>query len=96
MRSQLKPSTSLSTSLSSVSVLPAALIGLVYLSSICIGFTHHEYILKGCSLVCRAGLGSLELYAMGLKATGSYLARTLSYAGAEFNIAKEHIDPVFA
>lgn len=44
---------------------------------------------------CSAGLGSLELYAMGLKATGSYLSRTLSYSGAEFNIAKEKIDPVF-
>ncbi|KAK9808500.1 hypothetical protein WJX73_001795 [Symbiochloris irregularis] len=43
-----------------------------------------------------AGLASLELYAMGLKATGAYLSRTLSYSGAEFNIAKEQIDPVFA
>lgn len=31
-----------------------------------------------------AGLGSLELFCMGLKAMGSYLARTLSYHGANF------------
>lgn len=33
-----------------------------------------------------AGLGSLELFCMGLKATGSYLARTLSYHGAKFEL----------
>ena len=32
---------------------------------------------------------------MGLKATGCYLARTLSYQGAEFNIARCALDPVF-
>jgi hypothetical protein len=36
-----------------------------------------------------AGLGSLELFSMGLKATGTYLCRTLSYAGAEFEL--EHV-----
>lgn len=34
----------------------------------------------------RSGLGALELYCMGLKATGTYLSRTLSYAGAEFRL----------
>ena len=33
------------------------------------------------------GLGSSELFAMGLKATGTYLCRTLSYNGAEFELA---------
>ena len=37
----------------------------------------------------------MELYSMGLKATGCYLARTLSYQGAEFNIARCTLDPVF-
>ena len=32
---------------------------------------------------------------MGLKATGCYLSRTLSYAGAEFSIARTDLDPVF-
>ena len=32
---------------------------------------------------------------MGLKATGSYVSRTLSYSGAEFSLAKVDIDPVF-
>ena len=45
--------------------------------------------------VCRSGLGALELFAMGLKATGSYLSRTLSYDGAEFSIAKVDVDPTF-
>jgi hypothetical protein len=34
-----------------------------------------------------AGLGSLELFSMGLKACGTYVCRTLSYAGAEFELA---------
>lgn len=32
---------------------------------------------------------------MGLKATGSYLSRTLSYDGAEFSIARVEMDPTF-
>ncbi len=32
---------------------------------------------------------------MGLKATGSYLSRTLSYDGAEFSIARVEVDPTF-
>ena len=32
---------------------------------------------------------------MGLKATGCYLSRTLSYQGAEFNIARCTLDPIF-
>ena len=46
-------------------------------------------------ILCRSGLGALELFAMGLKATGSYLSRTLSYDGAEFSIARVEVDPVF-
>ena len=33
-----------------------------------------------------SGLGALEIFACGLKATGSYLCRTLSYAHAEFEL----------
>ena len=33
-----------------------------------------------------AGLGALEMFACGLKATGSYLCRTLSYEQAEFEL----------
>ena len=43
----------------------------------------------------KAGLGSLELFCMGLKATGCYLARTLSYKGADFEMEKIHLDPGF-
>lgn len=43
----------------------------------------------------RSGLGAMELFAMGLKATGSYLSRTLSYKGADFDIAKLDIAPEF-
>lgn len=32
---------------------------------------------------------------MGLKATGCYMSRTLSYAGAEFQLARCDLDPVF-
>ena len=35
----------------------------------------------------KAGLGSLELFSMGLKACGAYACRTLSYSGAEFDLA---------
>ena len=43
----------------------------------------------------KAGLGSLELFSMGLKATGTYLSRTLAYTGAEFSLARVDIDPQF-
>lgn len=43
----------------------------------------------------KAGLGSLELFCMGLKATGCYLARTLSYKGAEFLMEKIKPDAEF-
>lgn len=46
-------------------------------------------------LLNRSGLGALELYSMALKATGSYVSRTLSYSGAEFNLVNVKIDPVF-
>ncbi len=42
-----------------------------------------------------AGLSSLELFSMGLKATGCYLSRALSYRGADFALAPVPIDPVF-
>lgn len=47
------------------------------------------------SVECRSGLGALEMFAMGLKATGSYLSRTLSYDGAEFSIARVEVDTTF-
>ncbi|KAK9862957.1 hypothetical protein WJX84_010635 [Apatococcus fuscideae] len=49
-------------------------------------------------LICdlkKSGLGALELYSMALKATGSYVSRTLSYNGAEFSLVNVRIDPVF-
>jgi hypothetical protein len=42
-----------------------------------------------------AGLGSLELFCMGLKAMGSYLARTLSYHGANFVMDDVQLSPQF-
>lgn len=45
------------------------------------------------STLKNAGLGSLELFCMGLKATGSYLARALSYHGAEFTLADTQLSP---
>jgi hypothetical protein len=42
-----------------------------------------------------SGLGALELFSMGLKATGTYMSRMLSYQGAEFDIARVTIDPIF-
>ncbi|CAL8463694.1 g3228 [Coccomyxa elongata] len=42
-----------------------------------------------------SGLGALELFSMGLKATGTYISRSLSYAGAEFSIVRVDVDPVF-
>ena len=38
------------------------------------------------------GLSSLELFSMGLKATGSYMSRALSYRGATFDLASVDID----
>eukprot|EP00899_Mesostigma_viride_P000110 jgi/Mesvir1/1009/Mv17543-RA.1 len=43
-----------------------------------------------------AGLGAMELVAMGLKATGSYVCRTLSYEGAEFELLHLTIDEQYA
>eukprot|EP00899_Mesostigma_viride_P020862 jgi/Mesvir1/28778/Mv09258-RA.2 len=42
-----------------------------------------------------AGLGAMEILAMGLKATGCYLSRTLSYAGAEFCLVEISLDARF-
>ena len=42
------------------------------------------------------GLSSLELFSMGLKATGSYMSRALSYRGADFELATVDIDPAHA
>lgn len=41
----------------------------------------------------KAGMGALEMFAMGLKATGAYLCRTLSYSGAEFEVATCELSP---
>jgi hypothetical protein len=46
-------------------------------------------------LLSKAKLGALELAAISLKATGTYLARTLSYEGAEFHLEKVEISPEF-
>ena len=34
----------------------------------------------------KKGVGALEMYACGMKGSGAYLCRTLSYTGAEFNL----------
>ncbi len=47
------------------------------------------------ALLIRSGLGALEMFCMGLKATGTYVSRTLSYKGAEFRLDQLDIDPVF-
>lgn len=41
-----------------------------------------------------SGIGAVELFSMSLKATGAYLARTLSYAGAEFDLHRMQMAPV--
>lgn len=59
---------------------------------------------KGLGLVCaisaplheqKVGMASLEVFSMGMKATGTYLARTLSYTGADFQLVRVEVDPVF-
>jgi hypothetical protein len=37
----------------------------------------------------------VEMFSMGLKATGSYLSRTLSYRDAEFRLEQVEIDAPF-
>ncbi|KAF5829652.1 hypothetical protein DUNSADRAFT_15693 [Dunaliella salina] len=46
-------------------------------------------------LYSRSGLGGVEMFAMGLKAMGAYLCRTLSYRDAEFRLETINIDPAF-
>ena len=41
---------------------------------------------KGSKKGGKKSMGALEMYAMGLKATGAYMCRTLSYDGAEFEL----------
>jgi hypothetical protein len=48
---------------------------------------------KMVQLLSRSKLASLELAAISLKTTGTYLARTLSYADAEFCLEKVEITP---
>jgi hypothetical protein len=47
------------------------------------------------ALLPRSGLGGVELFAMGLKSTGTYLSRTLSYKDAEFRLEQVEIAPPF-
>ena len=42
--------------------------------------------------IASSGMGAMEMFAMGLKGVGSYLARTLSYHGAEFTLAGEEAE----
>ena len=46
-----------------------------------------ENTINMANTLSKGGLGVMELAAMSLKATGSYLARTLSYKGADFDLA---------
>ena len=41
----------------------------------------------------RSGLGSMELFCMGLKSVGAYMCRTLSYSGAEFELCTVPLSP---
>eukprot|EP00967_Tisochrysis_lutea_P068773 scaffold90207_cov22-Tisochrysis_lutea.AAC.1 len=49
----------------------------------------------GSKLPSVSGLGGVEMFAMGLKAMGAYLCRTLSYRDAEFRLETIDIDPAF-
>ncbi|KAK3282320.1 hypothetical protein CYMTET_9945 [Cymbomonas tetramitiformis] len=40
-----------------------------------------------------AGMGAMEMFSMGLKATGAYCCRALSYKGAEFKLSCIDISP---
>ncbi|KAK9815308.1 hypothetical protein WJX72_001386 [[Myrmecia] bisecta] len=60
-----------------------------------LGMAGFEDMSKMIQTLDSSGLGALELFSMGLKATGTYLSRTLSYAGAEFSIAKVPMEAVF-
>jgi hypothetical protein len=65
---------------------------LAYMTRLNQGF---QNVAEMVDLLKEAKLGALELAAMSMKATGSYLARTLSYQGAEFAIVKAEMDPAF-
>ncbi|GFR48198.1 hypothetical protein Agub_g10015, partial [Astrephomene gubernaculifera] len=56
------------------------------------GYTHIGQMID---VLKSSGLGALEMFSMGLKASGTYLSRTLSYKGAEFRLEQVDMDPVF-
>lgn len=57
------------------------------------GFKNVEKIVD---MLSASKLGALELAAMSLKSTGTYLARTLSYEGAEFSLARVNLSAEFS
>jgi hypothetical protein len=59
-----------------------------------LGSAGHADMKKLITTLTKSGLGALELYCMGLKATGTYLSRTLSYTGAQFTMERIDIDAV--
>lgn len=59
---------------------------LAYMSRL--GLWGFKNVKKIVDMLSASKLGALELAAMSLKSTGTYLARTLSYEGAEFSLAR--------
>eukprot|EP00854_Cymbomonas_tetramitiformis_P001363 gene1363-1964_t len=41
----------------------------------------------------QAGMGAMEVFALGLRSVGAYSCRSLSYAGAEFEMSEMPLDP---
>lgn len=60
-----------------------------------LGMFGFEDTAKMIELLEKSKKGALELAAMSLKATGTYLARSLSYDGAEFSLFKVNLNPEF-
>ncbi|KAJ9534596.1 hypothetical protein QJQ45_022183 [Haematococcus lacustris] len=58
----------------------------------CFGFPDMASMIK---MLKKSGLGAVEMFSMGLKATGAYLSRTLSYKDAEFRLDQIDLHPAF-
>ena len=60
-----------------------------------LGSSGFDNIRELLSEVKAQGMGAMEIFAMGMKAQGAYLCRTLSYTGAEFEVANVPITASF-
>lgn len=65
---------------------------LAYMTRLGLGFADMQQLVQ---LLRQNRLEALELAAMSLKNTGTYLARSLSYQDAEFGLVKVEVDPIF-